>query len=163
MREATCSHGTAMLSRDRQGPPLTFQLLVYPGVGMTDEQASVLENAEGYLLTRADIEWFTDQYLGPNRDLLEDPRINPVHADLTGVASAHVITAEYDPLRDGGLAYAQRLRACGVPVTERCYDGQIHGCFGMQAVVDASRAIIADAGAVLRQALERAPSTVTVD
>ena len=153
---------TAMLTRDRQGPPLQFQHLVYPGVGVTDDQPSVLENADGYLLTRADIEWFTTQYAGPNRDL-EDPRFDPIHADLTGVAPAHVITAEYDPLRDGGLAYTQRLRAGGVPVTERCYEGQIHGCFGMQAVVDASRDIIADAGAILRQALERAPSPVAAD
>ena len=153
---------TAILTRDRQGPPLRFQLLVYPGVGVTDDQPSVLENADGYLLTRGDIEWFTTQYLGPNRDL-DDPRFDPVHADLTGVAPAHVITAEYDPLRDGGRAYAQRLRASGVPVTERCYEGQIHGCFGMQAVVDASRGIIADAGAILHQALERVPSPVAAD
>lgn len=153
---------TAMLTRDRQGPPLRFQLLVYPGVAITEDQPSVVENSDGYLLTRADIEWFTDQYLGPNRDL-DDPRFDPVHADLTGVAPAHVITAEYDPLRDGGHAYAQRLRAGGVPVTERCYEGQIHGCFGMQAVVDASRGVIADAGAILRQALERTPSPVAAD
>ena len=150
---------TAMLTRDRQGPPLRFQLLVYPGVGITPDQPSVLDNADGYLLTRADIEWFTTQYVGPNGDL-DDPRIDPVHADLTGVAPAHVMTAEYDPLRDGGHAYVRRLRAGGVPVTERCYEGQIHGCFGMQAVVGASRGIIADAGAILRQALERAPSPV---
>jgi acetyl esterase len=153
---------TAMLTRDRQGPPLQFQLLVYPGVGVTDDQPSVREHANGYVLTRADIEWFTTQYLGPNPDL-DDPRFDPVHADLKGVAPAHVITAEYDPLRDGGHAYAQRLRASGVPVTERCYEGQIHGCFGMQAVVDASRGIIADAGAILRQALERAASPVAAD
>jgi acetyl esterase len=153
---------TAMLTRDRQGPPLRFQLLVYPGVGVTDDQPSILENGDGYLLTRADIEWFTTQYVGSNHDP-DDPRFDPVHADLTGVAPAHVITAEYDPLRDGGRAYAQRLRAGGVPVTERCYEGQIHGCFGMQAVVDASRGIIADAGAILRQALERAPSPVAAD
>jgi acetyl esterase len=150
---------TAMLTRDRHGPPLRFQLLVYPGVAVTEEQASVRENGEGYLLTRADIEWFTAQYLGPD-GALEDPRFDPVYADLTGVAPAHVITAEYDPLRDGGHAYAERLRAGGVPVTERCYEGQIHGCFGMQAVVDASRGIIADAGVILRHALERTPSPV---
>ena len=150
----------AMLTRDRHGPPLRFQLLVYPGVAVTEDQASVLENGDGYLLTRADIEWFTAQYLGGD-GALDDPRFDPVYADLTGVAPAHVITAEYDPLRDGGHAYAERLRAGGVPVTERCYHGHIHGCFGMQAVVDASRDIIADAGAILRHALERTPSPVT--
>jgi acetyl esterase len=153
---------TAMLTRDRHGPPLRFQLLVYPGVAVADDQASVLENGEGYLLSRADMEWFSAQYLGSNGNL-EDPRFDPVYADLTGVAPAHVITAEYDPLRDGGRSYAQRLRAGGVPVTERCYEGQIHGCFGMQAVVDASRGIIADAGAILRHALERTPSRVAAN
>ena len=143
---------TAMLARDRHGPPLRFQLLVYPGVGVTEDQDSVRDNGEGYLLTQRDMEWFTKHYLGPEGDIT-DPRFDPIYADLTGVAPAHVITCEYDPLRDGGAAYAARLRACGVPVTERCYDGQIHGAFGMQAVVAASRDIIEDAGAVLRAAL----------
>jgi acetyl esterase len=143
-----------MLSRDRHGPPLRFQLLVYPGVGVTEDQPSVRENAEGYLLTRRDIEWFTAQYLGPDADPT-DPRLDPIHADLTGVAPAHVITCEFDPLRDGGHAYAERLRSCGVAATERCYEGQIHGGFGMQAVVTASRDMIRDAAAVLRAALPR--------
>ncbi len=143
---------TAMLARDRNGPPLRFQLLVYPGVGVAEGQASVRDNAEGYLLTRRDIEWFTAQYIGPDVDPT-DPRWDPIHADLTGVAPAHVITCEFDPLRDGGAAYAARLRECGVPVTEHCYAGQIHGAFGMQAVVAASRDIIRDAAAVLRDAL----------
>jgi acetyl esterase len=145
---------TAMLARDRNGPPLRFQLLVYPGVGVADDQDSVRDNAEGYLLTRRDIEWFTAQYLGPDADPT-DPRFDPINADLTGVAPAHVITCEFDPLRDGGAAYAARLRACGVAATERCYAGQIHGAFGMQAVSDASRDIIRDAGSVLRGALRQ--------
>jgi acetyl esterase len=145
---------TAVMARDRNGPPIRFQLLVYPGVGVGEEQASVRDNAEGYLLTRRDILWFTEQYLGPDGDPT-DPRFDPIYADLTGVAPAHVITCEFDPLRDGGAAYAARLRECGVAVTERCYEGQIHGAFGMQAIVAASRDIIRDAGTVLRGALRQ--------
>jgi acetyl esterase len=143
---------TANVSRDRPGPPLRFQLLVYPGVGVTEDQPSVRENGEGYLLTRRDIEWFTANYLGPDGDQ-NHPWFDPIHADLAGVAPAHVITAEFDPLRDGGAAYARRLRSFGVRVTERCYEGQIHGAFGMQAVVDASRPMIRDAAEILRHEL----------
>lgn len=151
----------AMLSRDRQGPPVQFQLLVYPGVGVTEEQPSVRENGEGYLLTRRDIEWFMAHYLGPQGDS-HDPRFDPIYAkDLSGVAPAHVITCEFDPLRDGGRAYAQRLRESGVVVTEKCYDGLIHGAFSMQAVVPASRDMIRDAGRVLQAAFsERTASSV---
>jgi acetyl esterase len=142
----------AMLAQQQHGPPLRFQLLVYPVVGVREEQASVRDNAEGYLLTRRDMEWFTTQYVG-EPDGLEDPRFDPITGDLAGVAPAHIMTAEFDPLRDGGAAYAARLEEFGVPVTLRCYDGMIHGSFGMQAVVPASRDMIRDAATVLREAL----------
>jgi acetyl esterase len=145
---------TAVLARDQAGPPVRFQLLVYPGVGVAEDQASLRDNGDGYFLTARDMEWFTVHYLGADGDRT-DPRFDPIHADLTGVAPAHVITCEFDPLRDGGAAYAARLRECGVAVTERCYDGQIHGAFGMQAVVAASRDVIRDAGAALRDGLRQ--------
>ena len=144
---------TAMLAGERGGPTLRCQLLVYPGVGVTEDQASVQDNAEGYLLTLRDIVWFMGHYLGPDGDE-QNPRFDPIYAtDLSRVAPAHVITCEYDPLRDGGQAYAARLRADGVPVTDRCYEGLIHGAFGMQALVSASRGMIRDAAQVLRDAL----------
>jgi acetyl esterase len=150
----------AMLSA-RGGPPVRFQLLVYPGVGVTEDQRSVIENGDGYLLTRADIEWFIAQYVGPDGDVT-DPRVDPIYADdLSGVAPAHVMTAEYDPLRDGGHAYARHLQGFGVPVTVRCYDGLVHGAFSMQAVVPASRAMIRDAGAALRAALTSRPAVAS--
>jgi acetyl esterase len=152
---------TAMLARDHGGPALRCQLLVYPGIGVTEDQAAVRDNGEGYLLTERDIRWFMDHYLGPDGDD-QDPRFDPIHAaDLSGVAPAHIITCEYDPLRDGGLAYAARLRADGVTVTERCYEGLIHGAFGMEAVASASRQMIQDAAEILRAALatrEAAPT-----
>ena len=77
-----------------------------------------------------------------------DPR--PSHENL---APAFIITAEFDPLRDEGEAYAATLNAAGVPATVKCYDGMIHGFFGMGAVIEASRPSVEDAGAVLRAAL----------
>jgi acetyl esterase len=146
---------TAMLARDHGGPALRCQLLVYPGIGVTEDQASIRDNGEGYLLSTRDILWFRDHYLGPDGDD-HDPRFDPIYAtDLSGVAPAHVITCEYDPLRDGGQAYAARLRAHGVPVIERCYEGLIHGALGMEAVSAASRDMIHDASEVLRAALAR--------
>jgi len=152
---------TAMLS-SRGGPPVRFQLLVYPGVGVSDDQPSVIENGDGYLLTRADIEWFIDHYLGSGGDM-HDPRVDPIHADdLSRVAPAHVMTVEYDPLRDGGHAYAKRLQESGIAVTVRCYPGLVHGAFSMQAVVPASRVMIRDAAEILRAALARPAATSEV-
>ena len=146
---------TAMLAAEQGGPALRCQLLVYPGIGVTDDQAAVRDNGEGYLLTARDIVWFMEHYLGPMGDR-HDPRFDPIYAtDLSRVAPAHIITCEYDPLRDGGLAYAARLRADGVSVTERCYEGLIHGAFGVAAVSSASRQMIEDASAVMRAALSR--------
>ncbi len=142
----------AMLAQHRDGPRLRFQLLVYPGVGVSEDQDSVRDNAEGYLLTRRDIEWFTAHYAG-GADVLDDPRFDPITGDLAGVAPAHIMTAEFDPLRDGGAAYAARLEEFGVSVTLQCYEGMVHGCFGMQAVVPASREMIRDAAQALRDAL----------
>jgi acetyl esterase len=145
----------ARVAKDRGGPPLRFQLLVYPVTDCTRSSASYVENGEGRFLTASQMHWFVDQYLGAGADP-KDPLASPLHADrsdLAGLPPAHVITAEYDPLRDEGEAYADNLRAAGVPVTARRYDGQIHGCFGMQAVVDESRRIIRDAADALRAGL----------
>ena len=145
----------ARVAKDRGGPALRFQLLVYPVTDCTRSSASYAENGEGRFLTASQMHWFVEQYLGTGGDP-KDPLASPLHAsdeDLAGLPPAHVITAEYDPLRDEGEAYAEKLRAAGVPVTSRRYDGQIHGCFGMQAVVDASRDIIRDAAAALQAGL----------
>ncbi len=117
-------------------PGITYQLLVYPAVDLTLSHPSIDENAEGYLLTRDVMIWFTNHYLG-GADA-KDPRVSPLFADdeaLAGLPPALVITAEYDPLRDEGEAYAERLRAAGVGVTTKRYDGQIHGFFSMPSMI----------------------------
>jgi len=123
---------TAISARD-QGVPLRHQLLVYPATDLTMSHPSIVENGEGYLLTKDGMEWFMRHYLGDQEP--KDPKASPLYADrLDGVAPATVITAEFDPLRDEGNAYADRLRDAGVPVEHRQFDGQIHGFFGMTGI-----------------------------
>jgi len=121
----------AQMARDRGGPPIAFQVLVYPVIDGACDTPSYTENAEGYFLERQAMQWFWDQYLGPAGNC-DDPLASPNRAgDLSGLPPAVVITAEYDPLRDEGEAYAGALEAAGVPVTMLRYDGMIHGFASM--------------------------------
>ena len=134
-------------------PGLVHQLLVYPATDLTMSHRSIEENGDGYLLTRAAMDWFADHYLGASDP--KDPRVSPLFADtgaLSRVPPAHVMTAEYDPLRDEGEAYADRLRELGVAVTSTRYEGQIHGFFSMTTLIPAARDAMAEAVAHLRSA-----------
>ena len=125
------SAAVALAARD-EGLPLKAQLLLYPSVDFDEDGGypSRLENAEGYFLTSEDMRWFRGHYLG-QVDAASDPRASVVSADLSGVAPAVVATAEYDPLRDEGEAYAKALEAAGVDVVVHRFDGLIHGFFGL--------------------------------
>jgi acetyl esterase len=127
---------TAIRARD-EGVALAAQLLAYPTVDPGGDYVSRGENAEGYFLTARDMDWFFEQYTGlaPDsveaRALVEDPRIAPLRTtDLSGVAPAVIATAEYDPLRDEGVAYAAALVGAGVPVWHHTFPGLIHGFYG---------------------------------
>jgi acetyl esterase len=121
----------AQIARDRGAPPIAFQVLIYPVIDAACDTPSYTENAEGYFLEKQAMQWFWDQYLGINCDGT-DPLASPNRAkDLSGLPPAIVLTAEYDPLRDEGEAYAAALVAAGVPVTMRRYDGMIHGFVSM--------------------------------
>jgi acetyl esterase len=138
--------------RDEFGPALAFQLLVYAVTDCTLSHRSIIENAEGYFLTKATMEWFVRCYLGEGDP--KQSKASPLHAeDLSGLPPALVITAEYDPLRDEGEAYAERLRDAGVPVEALRYEGQIHGFFAMQGLLDDAAAALDRAGQALRDAL----------
>jgi acetyl esterase len=142
-----------LIARDRGGPKITFELLVYPVTDYDDDRASSHEFAQGYLLTRAAMDYFWGHYLAEPSDG-RNPHASPIQAEsLAGLPTALVITAECDPIRDQGEAYAQRLRDSGVPVSVKRYEGAIHAFFNMGGVVDSGRQAIADAGAALRTAL----------
>jgi acetyl esterase len=141
------------LARDRGGPAIAFQLLLCPVTEHRFDTASYSENADGYLLTAGAMRWFWDLYLGDNGDG-KSALASPLRAaDLAGLPPAHVVTAEYDPLRDEGEAYAERLAAAGVPVTRRRYDGQIHNFYAMAPVLEQGAAACGDLVSVLRGAL----------
>jgi acetyl esterase len=136
----------AMRCRDAGGPALAAQVLFYPVTDLSSfETASHRELGEGYFLTRASMEWFNGHYLA-SADLTRHPEASPLLApDLSGLPPTLVITAEFDPLRDEGEAYAQRLQQAGVPVTLTRYPGMIHGFVAMRGVLTAGRQAIQEA------------------
>ncbi len=121
-------------------PGIAYQLLVYPVVDITMSFPSIKENAEGYLLTKEAMDWFMGHYYDEGTDVTQ-PLLSPLFAGdevLAKAPPAHVITAEFDPLRDEGEAYAEKLRDLGVAVTNTRYDGQIHGFFTMVGMMPAA-------------------------
>jgi acetyl esterase len=132
---ASLAAGLALRARDA-GPTLVGQLLFYPATDPTLAGGSIAENGEGYFLTESDMRWFYTQYL-PAGDG-SAPELDLLHADVRGVAPAVVATAEFDPLRDEGAAYADRLRDAGVPVRYLPGPGLIHGYAAFLGAVDAA-------------------------
>jgi acetyl esterase len=136
-------------------PDLAAQLLLYPVTDMVTEWASTEENAEGYFLTRDDMEWFNGHYMGGDESLRSDPRASPALAqDLSELPTTLIYTAQFDPLRDDGNAYAEALSAAGVKVIHRCFEGLIHGFFALgplsQAAAGAVECVCDDLRDVLR-------------
>lgn len=141
----------ALLARDRGGPRIDTQLLLYPITDMSKELPSRAENGEGYLLTARGMRWFTEHYLSGGASPL-DPTISPLLApDLSGLPPAIVVTAGFDPLRDEGQAYAQRLLDSGVPVHHIENPTMIHGFLWMSAVLDRSSVVLQLVGTSLRE------------
>ncbi len=153
----------SLMTADRGGPEIALQLLVYPVTDVDFNTVSYGENAEGYSLTKATMQWYWDHYLSGREDAA-NPYAAPLRAkSLAGQPPALVITAEYDPLRDEGEAYAKRLQEAGVETTSTRYDGVIHGFFNMGAVVDKGRQAVDEACAALRNAFARSGAPSAAD
>ena len=130
---------------------LRGQLLVYPAVDLTRVSAAATQYAEGYLLNAPTMNWFVEQYLGDTDR--RDPRISPMLADdatFASLAPAHIVIAEFDPLRDDGFDYAEKLRQHGVAVTVDHHDDQMHGFFSLPTVLPGAQKAIATAAEFLK-------------
>ena len=116
----------SLMARDRSGPAIAFQGLLYPATDLTLSSPSIDENADAPILSKADCVAFRDHYLGGQDP--REPYASPLHAaDLSGLPRALVQVAEHDPIRDDGLRYAAALEAAGVPVRTTTYVGMPHG------------------------------------
>jgi len=147
---------TALLAKERRGPSLVCQVLLNPATDMASETPSMRELAEGYFLTIPTMKWFGKQYLSKPEQAME-PTASPLRASLQqleGLPPALVITSEFDPLRDQGEAYAQKLSDAGVRVAGVRYLGTIHGFPVLNAMSEApaTQAVIAQANEALRRA-----------
>ncbi|HET9142237.1 alpha/beta hydrolase [Actinophytocola sp.] len=140
---------TLLARRDTEAP-LVAQVLVYPNTDYRGETPSMRENDDPALFNRRSVAWYWKNYLSTPDDG-RDPLVSPLLADdHSGLPPALVITAEYDPLRDEGERYAERLRAAGVPVEATRYEGMIHGFYAMAASLDAARVAHTQTAAFLR-------------
>jgi acetyl esterase len=150
---ANLAAAVALHARDARGPAIAHQLLAYPVTDSRMNSASYAELATGFGLGRDAMRWFWDCYVPEGGAVSrEDVRVSPAHAlDLSGLPSAQVITAEYDPLRDEGEAYAARLRGAGVEVRAERVAGQLHGFFSRPYAFDAGDQAVTDASEELKR------------
>ncbi len=139
--------------RDAGGPQPAMQLLLYPPTDATGGQASRDLFAEGFLLTRGDMDWFEAHYLPDGCDHA-DPRVSMMRAeDVSGLPPAYVATAGFDPLRDEGETYAKRMSEAGVKVALQRQPGLIHGFANLTAICPSARAAMLEAAGALRMGL----------
>ena len=145
----------ALHARDRGGPEIAFQLLIYPATDQRGQHPSLKRNGEGYLLTKKAMDYFQAQYLPRKEDFL-DWRASPLLAkSLAGLPPAYVVTAGYDPLLDEGREYAERMAKEGVQVAYREYADMVHGFILFGGVLDTANAAAAECCEKLRGCWQR--------
>jgi acetyl esterase len=143
----------ALMTHDLGGPALALQVLIYPALDPELSSPSFESLADGYGLTRSDMQFFWGLYLKSSQDA-DDPYASPLRAgSLRGVAPALILTAELDPLVDEGELYGERLRAAGVAARTVRYDGMIHGFMSYLGRIDAARTAVAECGDALKEAI----------
>ena len=139
-----------LMARDRKSVDIAQQVLIYPVTDHNFDRPSYIDNGEGYMLTRHSMKWFWEQYVEYAADR-SHPYVSPVRADsLAELPPAFVISAEFDPLRDEGEAYARRLEAFGVPVELTRVAGQIHGFLRWTDKFDAALEMVDHIGNFVR-------------
>jgi len=142
----------SIMARDRKGPKLAYQLLIYPATDMRMIAPSIDENAAGPILTKASMVWFLDHYLRDESDKVH-PLASPLLvSDLSALPPAFILSAECDPIRDEGEDYGRRLEQAGGSVEVKRYPGMPHGFFSFGAALEAARQANADAASHLRKA-----------
>jgi acetyl esterase/lipase len=140
----------AQMARDNDGPDLSGQLLLCPVTDSDLTRGSYTENADGYVLTTALMRWFWDHYADP--DERTDPKAAPLRAaELSGLPPAFVVTCQFDPLRDEGIAYAEALEAAGVPVRQLTARGHTHTSLTMVDLIISGAEVRAQMADALRQ------------
>lgn len=146
------SAALCLATRDEGGPAIAHQLLLYPVIDNDFTRASYVENATGYMLSSDMMQWFWAQYMG-DAGRAAGPLATPIRAEsLAGLPSATIVTAEFDPLRDEGIAYAERLKAAGVAVTHDHFPGVIHGFASMLGMLPQADVAVGTAARGLRAA-----------
>ncbi len=150
---------TCLLAKDnKDSPRIVFQVLIYPPTQMSGVSV-VRQHASGYLLDQRSIDWFQSHYIPKDADRT-DPRLSPLAAkDASGLPPAYIVTAGFDPLRDEGVAYAEKLRQAGVAVTYVDYPSMIHGFFSMSGLIPLASEAVAAAGQAVKQAVKPHPGT----
>jgi acetyl esterase len=148
------SAAVSLLARESGGPGIVHQLLLYPVTDCNFETASYVENGEGFMLTRDGMQWFFNHYLSGGADG-GDPLVSPLRAsDHAGLPAATIITAEFDPLRDEGEAYGEKLAAAGVDARIKRFDGMIHGFAHMSDILPQGKEALELAAQRLRDAFD---------
>lgn len=145
---------SALRARDHGGPAIALQVLICPVVDCDLNRRSYLESDDDeFIVNRRDMAWYWDQYV-PDPAARADPYASPLRAArLSGLPATYLLTAEHDPMRDEGFAYADRLRAERVPVEHHHYGSQIHGFFTYTGMLDDADKAVAEVGATIRSAV----------
>ena len=144
----------ALMARDRRGPKLRHQMLIYPAIDAAMDTPSQNQfTQDGFVLSKLDMQWFWGHYLKSPEDA-KDPYASPNRStDLRRLPPAHIITAEYDPLRDEGEAYGEQLKRAGNKVVMKRYAGVVHGFVSLQAMIDQGKTATRELAAELKSSL----------
>ncbi|MFD3695446.1 alpha/beta hydrolase [Streptomyces sp. NPDC058646] len=150
---ANLAVASLLLARERGGPAVALQVLLYPALDAAQDSPSYRTCARGYFLTAAHLRWFWAQYLGPADPAL--PLASPLHADPAGLPPAHLVVAGCDPLRDEGVAYHRLLAGSGIASTLDLHAGMFHGFLALSGVLPEARQAMERLGGVINSTLNR--------